>query len=139
MSAIAAQLSEDTMRAVSEYYAGLRSRSFAAVSDAAAVSRGDGLASRGLPDRDIPACADCHAPSDTPRNPAYPLLAGQHQRYLALQLELFKGRRRGGSPYADLMHVFVDRLDQQQIGDVSLYFSTLKPASPSSPAAPPQR
>jgi cytochrome c553 len=139
MSAIAAQLSEDTMQAVSEYYARLRSRQFAAVTDAAAMSRGDLLANRGLPDRDIPSCADCHAPSDTPRNPAYPLLAGQHQRYLALQLELFKGRRRGGSPYADLMHVFVDRLDQQQIGDVSLYFSTLKAASPNSPAGPPQR
>jgi cytochrome c553 len=139
MSAIAAQLSEDTMQAVSEYYARLQSRPSAAMSDGPAMSRGYALANQGLPDRDIPSCADCHAPSDTPRNPAYPLLAGQHQRYLALQLELFKGRRRGGSPYADLMHVFVDRLDQQQIEDVSLYFSTLKAASPNSPAGPPQR
>jgi cytochrome c553 len=139
MSAIAAQLSEDTMREASGYFARLRSRvqrPFAATTDAASVSRGQALANRGVPDRDIPSCADCHAPSDTARNPSYPLLAGQHQRYLALQLELFKGRRRGGSPYAELMHVFVDRLDPQQIGDVSLYFSTLNAASPSSPAGP---
>jgi cytochrome c553 len=139
MSPIAARLSDETMRDVSAYYARLPLRPSAAVTDAAAMGRGDALAARGVPDRDIPSCADCHAPSDTPKNPAYPILAGQHQRYLALQLELFKGRRRGGSPYADLMHVFVDRLEHQQIADVALYFSALKTRSPNPPAGSPTK
>jgi cytochrome c553 len=133
MSTIAASLSDDTMREVSDYYARLPPPPAAVVGDPAAVSRGDAIADRGLPDRDIPSCTDCHGPGVTPRNPTYPILASQDQRYLALQLELFKERRRGGSPYVNLMHVFVDRLDRQQIHDVTLYFSSLPAHVGSSP------
>jgi cytochrome c553 len=38
---------------------------------------------------------------------------------------------RGGSPYVNLMHVFVDRLEEAQIRAVTRYYSSLR----SSPAA----
>lgn len=139
MSTIAARLSDEMMREVSEYYAQLPSRRVAAAADAAALSRGEAIADLGMPDRDIPSCSDCHGPNDAPRNPSYPLLANQDQGYLALQLELFKGRRRGGSAYANLMHVFVDRLNQQQIRDVTLYFSSLQAPPGNSPASAPMQ
>ena len=57
-----------------------------------------GYRARGAPDRDIPACVECHGPTAQPKNRAYPRLAGQHLRYLTSQLKLLKERRRGGSP-----------------------------------------
>jgi len=136
MSTIATSLSDETMHEVSEYYARLPPAAAAVPTDSAAVSRGEAIADRGMPDRDIPSCTDCHGPGVTPRNPSYPRLASQDQRYLALQLELFRGRRRGGSPYVNLMHVFVDRLDRQQIQDVTLYFSSLPAHVDNSPTGP---
>ena len=128
MSGIAAVLSEEEMRAVAAYYAGLPPREPERAGDPAALDRGAAIATRGVPAQDIPPCAECHGPGGPPRNPAYPRLATQHARYLVSQLELLKERRRGGSPNVALMHVFVDRLRAEQIRDVALHFASL--ASP---------
>jgi cytochrome c553 len=128
MGTIAASLDDLTMREAAAYYEGLPTRAAGEANDARARARGESIAARGVPDRDIPSCADCHGPAATPKNPAYPLLAGQHARYLALQLELFQQRRRGGSGYANLMHVFVGRLRPEDIRDVTIYYSSLDPA-----------
>lgn len=133
MTAVSTNLSDRMMREAAEFYARLASRPPDPSRDLAAREHGRGISERGIPDRDIPSCADCHGPSDTPRNPGYPRLAGQHARYLALQLELFKARRRGGSGYENLMHVFVGRLGPQQIRDVTLYYASLE--EPGSSAA----
>ena len=50
------------------------------------IARGGAIASGGIPDRDIPACAECHGPTSLPKNPTYPKLASQHVRYLRSQL-----------------------------------------------------
>lgn len=126
MSTIAANLSDQTMRDLAEYYERLPPRRGDASPDMPAIKRGEAIAARGLPDRDVPSCADCHGPAETPKNPAYPRLAGQYARYLTLQLELFKQRRRGGSEYSNLMHVFVDRLPAGQVRDVTLYYASLQ-------------
>jgi cytochrome c553 len=76
---------------------------------------------------------DCHGPTDYPRNPAYPLLEGQYADYLVLQLELFAERRRGGSPYAPLMHHVVDRLDEQQMRDVAAFYASRSPSEALAP------
>ena len=125
MTAIAASLSDQTMREVADYYEEVPARTREASGDAAAIARGAAIAARGVPSRDIPSCADCHGPTGTPRNAAYPVLSGQYSRYLALQLELFKQRRRGGSAYVNLTHVFVDRLRAEEIDDVTRYYASL--------------
>jgi cytochrome c553/cytochrome c5 len=125
MSTIAANLDDQTMRDAANYYEGLAPRSADGSTDVFSLARGEGIAHRGIPASDVPSCADCHGPTENPRNPAYPVLAGQHARYLALQLELFKARRRGGSGYVNLMHVFVDRLGSAEIKDVTLYYEKL--------------
>ena len=66
-----------------------------------------------------------HGPGRIRRNPFYPVLAGQHAAYLALQLELFKQRRRGGTPYAHLMRTVTARLRPEQMRDVALYYQSL--------------
>jgi cytochrome c553 len=126
MAAIAANLGDQTMREVAEYYERLPSRSAGDVDDSGARARGQKIADYGIPERDIPSCADCHGPVTTPKNPAYPVLAGQHIRYLRLQLELFQQRRRGGSGFENLMQVFVERLRADEIRDVTLYYSSLQ-------------
>jgi cytochrome c553 len=134
MTTVAANLRDQSMREAAEYYARLMPRPGEIVGDQSAIAAGEAIAARGIPANDVPSCADCHGPSDTPKNAAYPRLAGQHARYLASQLELFKQRRRGGSGYANLMHVFVDRLDATQIRNVTSYYAAL-PARNGNPVA----
>jgi cytochrome c553 len=131
MSGIAANLNDEAMREVAQYYERLPQRAPDPPDDVSAIERGHAIAVRGVPDREIPACAECHGPSERPKNPAYPALAGQPARYLSSQLQLLQQRRRGGSPYVNLMHVFVDRLEEEQIRAVTRYYSSLR----SSPAA----
>ena len=126
MSGIAAALSDDAMREAAEYYATLPPREAERSADSSARERGALIVVRGIPDRDIPACAECHGPTDAPKNPLYPQLARQHPRYLVSQLELLKGRRRGGSPNVTLMHAFVDRLSPAHIRDVASYYGSLE-------------
>jgi cytochrome c553 len=125
MSGIAATLSDGTMREVAAYYERLPPREAEFTANSSAIMRGMTMATRGIPGRDIPACGECHGPSERPKNPAYPRLSGQHARYLTSQLELLKKRHRGGTPNVNLMHVFVDRLNSEAIRDVTLYFATL--------------
>ena len=124
MHNVAAGLDDMTMHQVANYYSRLPPRPGDATDDASAVARGAAIAKAGVADRDIPICAECHGPSDTPKNRAYPRLAGQHLRFLELQLQLLKQRRRGGSPNVSLMHVFVDRLGPDHIRDVTRYYAS---------------
>jgi cytochrome c553 len=130
MSEVAAKLTDDAMRLVAAYYEHLPSRGPEA-SDEAAVSRGRSIAEVGIPERDIPACIECHGPTDVPKNPAYPRLTTQHPAYLQSQLMLLQERRRGGTPNVNLMHAFASRLHASEIRDAAAYYS-----ASSSSAAP---
>jgi cytochrome c553 len=125
------------MRAIASYYEQLPAAVPARPADSAAVSRGAAIAEKGIPERDIPACIECHGPADVSKNPAYPRLAGQHARYLRLQLDLLKQRRRGGSAHVNLMHEVVDRLRTSHMQDVALYFSSLGKRPDGAPAQSP--
>jgi cytochrome c553 len=130
MQPIAATLSLDVMRDMARHYA---SRAGTPRPDPPpenrALERGRVIATRGIPDQRVPACSACHGPSEVTRNPVYPTLAGQYGDYLALQLTLFSGDRRGGTPYAHLMHIVASRLTREQMRDVALYFASLSPAA----------
>ena len=126
MEEIAAQLSDGQMREIAIYYERLPARDpDAATVDASAAERGRAIATTGVPDRDIPACVECHGPTRAPKNAAYPKLSAQHARYLISQLRLLQERRRGGSPHVNLMHVFVGRLKPNEIRDVAEYYAAL--------------
>ena len=127
MSAIAGTLGDEAMRNAAAYYADLTPRHGEPPLDPSALTRGGALAARGAPERDIPACVECHGPTAHQKNPAYPRLTGQHARFLAEQLRLLQERRRGGSPNVTLMHVFVDRLRPDEIQDVAVYYGSPEP------------
>lgn len=125
MSGIAANLSDGTMREVAAYYERLSPREARFGGESSAIARGATIARQGIPVRDIPPCAECHGPTELPKNPAYPRLSGQPVRYLTSQLELLKARRRGGTANVNLMHAVADRLNPEVITDVTLYYATL--------------
>lgn len=128
MAPVAAGLSPEQIRALADYYGGLKPPSSPAPEeDSPAIVRGKTIAQRGLPNQDVPACAACHGPSAKPRNPMYPVLAGQYADYLALQLTLFKQERRGGTAYAHLMGQVAAGLSAEQINDVARYYASLSP------------
>ncbi len=91
----------------------------------ASIERGREIASRGIPSAGVPPCADCHGPSRAPRSDAYPKLAGQYAEYISLELELFRSKRRGGSPYLPIMEHVATRLASEQIKDVAAYYGSL--------------
>ena len=132
MGEVAAKLSDAAIREIAAYYERLPRRQAELARDPETITRGATIASRGIPERDIPACVECHGPTNPPRIPGYPALAGQHGRYLNLQLELLQGRRRGGSARVNLMHAVVDRLGPDDMKAVTLYYASLNAA----PAAP---
>ncbi len=132
MQPIAAGLSPEVMDELSQYYAeqpsGLADSGEAHDSGLAAkIERGRVIAMQGVPGRGVPSCMDCHGASPYGRNPMYPNLAGQYADYLVLQLELFKARQRGGSPYAHLMNHVAARLTSEQMRDVAMYYATQSP------------
>lgn len=127
MAEISTKLTHTDMRQIGLYYERLPPRPAASASDSAAAARGAAIATRGVPQRDIPACIECHGPTNVPKNPAYPVLAGQHARYLTLQLELLQQRRRGGSPRVNLMHPVAERLTGAEIRDVAQYYALVIP------------
>jgi cytochrome c553 len=128
MQPIAAALSRTQMHTLSSFYAqqsGM-SRGVSVLANVAeARARGERIAHQGIPARGVPACVECHGPSDSPRSDAYPVLAGQYADYLLLQLRMFKARHRGGSPYAHLMHEVSARLEDAEMRDVSRYYEAL--------------
>lgn len=126
MEHVATGLTPEMIQELAEHYAGLPpgepAMTTATDGDLAA---GEIIALQGLPHSKVPSCADCHGPTSSPRNAAYPDLAGQDRAYLVRQLLLFKEGHRGGSRYAHLMLKVAPHLTNEQITNVATYYSSL--------------
>lgn len=70
-------------------------------------------------------CAACHGVGGVSANPAWPNLAGQGEKYLADQLQLFKEKIRINT----LMNPQAENLSEQDIQDISAYYSSQTPPS----------
>lgn len=130
MAAVAGDLSDAQIEALAQHFGSLTRTQGAAV---VAPHEGERIVLHGIPERDIPACVECHGPADRPRNPAYPELAGQYPEYLRLQLQLFAENRRGGSDYAHIMQGIAARLSEEERRQVALYFGSVIPKPSSEP------
>lgn len=67
-------------------------------------------------------CAACHGADGNASDPQYPKLAGQHERYIARQLALFKSGERENP----IMMGFAAPLSAQDMRDIGAYFATQK-------------
>ncbi|GAB2489322.1 c-type cytochrome [Arenimonas alkanexedens] len=66
------------------------------------------------------ACAACHGLDGNSADPQYPKLAGQHERYIARQLSLYKTGERQNA----IMLGFSAALSAQDMRDIGAYFAT---------------
>jgi cytochrome c553 len=125
MEPFAAALTDDEMRSLARQYSALGEEAACAGDDATA--RGRTIAERGIPERGVPACTDCHGPGTGPRNATYPSLGGQFAEYLVQQLALFQAGERGGTPFGHLMDHVAPRLEPDEMHEVASYYASLVP------------
>ena len=69
----------------------------------------------------IATCVACHGQDGNSVDPQYPRLAGQYADYLAQALHEYKDGRRGNP----IMKGFAAQLSDEDINDISAYFSSL--------------
>ncbi|MBE5316386.1 MAG: c-type cytochrome [Xanthomonadales bacterium] len=67
-------------------------------------------------------CAACHGMDGNSADPQYPKLAGQHERYIARHLALYKSGERNNA----IMLGFAAGLSPQDMRDIGAYFATQK-------------
>jgi cytochrome c553 len=109
MQAMAANLSNDDITALSAYFAGLPAASSA--SNAALASAGQAKAGM---------CLGCHG-AKAQGNGQFPRLAGQHPDYLVTQLKAFKeGSRKNG-----MMQAIAANLSEEDMQQLAAYLSGL--------------
>lgn len=64
------------------------------------------------------ACQVCHGKGGVSTNPTYPILAGQHAKYLVKQLKAF----RSGTRKDPIMNGIAAPMSDQDMEDVSAFF-----------------
>jgi cytochrome c553 len=119
MWGMASQLSDDTIKALADYYASQKPARVEAV-DRGLLAEGEKIYAQGIKDGNVPACASCHGPN-AEGVAAFPRLAGQHVEYLVAQLEGFKSGLRSNAP---IMLGVVATMTSQQIKAVANYAAT---------------
>jgi cytochrome c553 len=132
MEPVAAALTDELVQNLATYFAQLEGPQSVESSETVTqeIARGREIAQRGIPERRVPSCIECHGPKGKRTKAAYPSLAGQSADYLLLQLELFKESKRGGTGYAHLMEEVAPRLRPEEMRAVARYFASLPFQSP---------
>lgn len=65
-------------------------------------------------------CQVCHGKGGNSTDPTYPVLAGQHAKYIVKQLKAFKA----GTRKDPIMNGMASKLDEQDMEDVAAFFSS---------------
>jgi len=66
------------------------------------------------------ACQVCHGKGGQSSNPTYPVLAGQHAKYIVKQLKAFKS----GTRKDPIMNGMASTLSEQDMEDVAAFFQS---------------
>jgi cytochrome c553 len=118
MWGMAARLSDPTIDGIAAYYASQTSVA-GQPSASPETATGKKIFTEGIPSESVPACMACHGENAEGNGPI-PRLAGQHQAYLARQLEAFQSMARAN----EIMHENSKDLTPQQISEVTTYLAT---------------
>ena len=122
MSGMAATLSEEDMKNIAAYVGAKKAQTNFA-KDKDLVVLGERIFRGGIADRQVPACAGCHAPNGAGIPSQYPRLAGQHADYTAAQLTAFRdGVRKNNAQMTGVSAKMNDR----EIKAVSDYIAGLR-------------
>ena len=137
MNHMVAYLSDDYLREIAQYYAGLPASFPPAVAapPGPVVARGESLMTRGDPSRKIPACIECHGKSLTGLEPAIPALIGLDSQYIAAQLGAWRNKtRRAKAP--DCMADIASLLGPGDISAVAAWLAVQAPTPQSAAPLP---
>ena len=119
MWGMASGLSDETIDALAQYYAGQKTGPGKS-HDAATTARGRDIFEHGVPSEGVPACAACHGP-DALGSDMYPRLAGQHAEYILKQLASFQSNMRNMA----VMHGVAQNLRTPEMEAVADYLESL--------------
>jgi cytochrome c553 len=145
MTPVARALSEEQREAAAAYYASLHTVPYpeAPYASPTLIQRGGILSAIGDMEREIGACEICHADAGVGIAPSFPYLAGQYADYTARQLRSWKQGTRRNDPL-DVMAEIAERLSDEEIRALALYFARVRPPSgkvsspiPAEPIPPP--
>ncbi|KTF68336.1 c-type cytochrome [Sphingomonas sp. HT-1] len=89
------------------------------------------IVARGLPDRELPACASCHAPGKP-----YPVLSGQKPAYIAARLRQMRGddKQVDARQSQATMPVIARRIPEAMIDRLAGYLGSSRPPREADPA-----
>ncbi|MDE2369709.1 MAG: cytochrome c4 [Burkholderiales bacterium] len=116
MWGMAAQLSDETINALADYYAAQKPVQ-EKIGDPALIAEGEKIFKDGIPAQGVPACASCHG-TNAEGQAAFPRLAGQHVEYLTAQLLGFQSGLRSNAP---IMLAVVRTMSPEQIKAAAAY------------------
>jgi cytochrome c553 len=77
----------------------------------------------------IGTCATCHGPQGHSYSPKFPVLTGQHAKYLAAQLQAFKAQTRGDPDALGYMWGMAAPLGDEQMAALADYYSRQIPVA----------
>lgn len=90
-------------------------------------NRGEQLYKQGDRETHITACIACHGPAGTGNEQAgFPVVSGQHAKYIVLQLQAFKDKKRSNDLNA-IMRDISARMTTEDMQAVAHYMEGLKP------------
>ena len=132
MTGMAAVLSDDDMKNVGAYLAAQKP-STGVAKDATTVTLGERIYRGGIAERQVPACAGCHAPNGVGIPAQYPRLAGQHAEYTLSQLTAFReyankgaGTPIVGRPNSAQMAGVTAKMNDRELKAVADYIAGLR-------------
>jgi cbb3-type cytochrome c oxidase subunit III len=122
MSGFASTLSEQDMKNIAFWVTSKKAKpGFAKEKEL--VTLGERIYRGGIADRQVPACAGCHAPNGVGIPAQYPRLSGQHAEYTDAQLKLFRDGSRKNSLQ---MTQVAAKMNDREIKAVADYIAGLR-------------
>jgi cytochrome c553 len=135
MNYLVAYLTDDYLKEMAEYFAGLRppfAPPQASTLPREQLDRGRALVNTGDASKQVPACVACHGANLTGMVPGIPGLVGLRPNYIAAQLTRWRaGERKAAAP--DCMHRIATRLTDPDIKAVSEWLGALPAPADASP------
>lgn len=119
MWGMAATLTDPTIEGIAKYYSS-QAPAGPTSGDAALIAAGKKIFQEGIPDRDVPICANCHG-EKAEGDGAFPRLADQHPGYVEGQLLNFQTLARNN----ELMHENSLNLTPEEMREVAAYVGSL--------------
>ncbi len=131
MTPIATNLADSEINAVASYYSLLPAASGsgpkASPLEGDLLQRANHLATWGdWPQRKLPGCNQCHAPSGEGVGANFPGIAGQHASYLKAQLKAWQSGARRNDPLGLMKHVATS-LSEEEIDLLATYYASMPP------------